>query len=832
MRTAGRETSKNVIDVRREGRLAQRNVGMIGRAVWSDPTRQMRNYLLSPDSVGGGEWFSSYGIDSAITAAPNYKLERRRIAQEQMAYLIGYETSVSGSSTATVNLVADIADTPAFTRHVQQQADAGAISSNIEDRRGASAPVARSFEFDGTTVWLDVSKPDGTTMSDEEAVEAYKESGSNLGTSWQPYWQTASKSPTYNFTQPANANLTDAEIRTLTYTVLGEAGGEGVAGMTAVANVINNRSLYGGVYPSNPADVALQGGTYHQFSTWNDPANGGNQAHIQAIYPTDSANYRLAEAIVRRTFIDGTMPDNTGGSLNYHVTGITNGWIQNLQANSPYGSIQIGNQTFYPQHPIPPMNIPDVGSLMDTAGGAAGGVSLPPLPKPRPEPGVANPAIANALAAMGGVDSSVTVSPYVNWAGQIVSRETIPLTSTEIDDQLYGMIAPQSDKLDPIGEGPGTWSDFRKGLPLPAPAPLKPGDISAPPAPTVPLPRPRPDVTSEGLAIRKVTTVEIGPDGNPVANTPKPVPVAGKPVTLNDITGLSHSIPSTVTVRQTGTVPVNQEVKRPNGEIRPKEVAGNVALPAGTEPDVLKKLRPLTEPIAAPTVSPATKAIMNDVSRVTVTPATAKLVNVGAEPPAITMGTVTTKVTEVVQNPAYTKWLETYGHGGANASGSPDDRDEKNALGNVAMGVAGAAGPNIVPPPPPATITVTRDRTTTVRTVAEPKAPAVPTYVNSRGQQVVKVMTTRYDPDLNDWVPAEKYVPVEKATPGALPAGSAVVSKPKGDSGGDSNNGSGSSGGGAQYVRQSDGGALKQVTGTVYNYDTQQFETRTHYVSA
>lgn len=821
MRTSGREVSRNIDDRRRQGLLARRNIGMVGRASWADPRGTMRDYLMSPETLGEGVWYSAYGVDSAIASTPNYKLQRERIAREQMDYLVsGYDSAVFGPSTATVNLVADAS--PAFTRHIQQQADAGAVSSNIEDRRSSPKPVARSFEFDGTTVWLDVSRPDGSIMSDEEAVKAYKDSGSNLGTSWQPYWQNASTSPTYNFSSPVSHNLTDDNVATLTRTLLGEAVGDGVPGMTAVANVINNRSLSNGLYPANPVDVALQP---YQFSTWNSANMGGNQDMVLANYPPGSAEYQLAEAIVRRTFIEGTMPDNTGGSLNYHVTGITNAWIRDLEANAPYGSVQIGNQTFYPQHPIPPMSIPDVGSLID-ARNVAGGVAAPPMPQPRPEPGAANPAVYRALQAMGGVNSDVAVSPYVNWSGQIVSRETIPVTSAEIDDQLYGMIAPQTPALDPVGAGPGTWGDFTKAMsiPLPAPAPLKPGEVKPPP------PRPRPDVTAEGLAIRKVTTVAIGPDGNPVVNAPQPVPVAGRPVVDDRSEAIrdarSGSLPATVPVRQIGTVPVIEQKKSPDGRVRTPDTIGNVAIPRDYDPG--KSVRPMLEPLAAPTVGPATKAIMNDVSKVG---AARKLADVGSEPPVITMGTKTTQVTEWIENPAYAKWLETYGSGGANVSGSPDDRDERSALGKAGMAAGGAAGPSIVPPPPPATIAVTRNKTTTVRTVAEPKPVSNPVVLNSRGQQVVKVLTTRYDPDLNDWVPVEKYVPVEKAVSGALPAGSAVAPKPKNNGGGGGGSAQ-SSASGAQYVRQKDGSALKQVTGTIFNYETQQFETRTHYVSA
>ena len=130
-------------------------------------------------------------------------------------------------------------------------------------------------------------------------------------------------------------------MATLPRTVLGESRAR-ASPADGVANVINNRSLSNGLYPAKTVDVALQP---YQFSTYGTTRPVAAIAMVLAITrPT-----RRCTSLPRpssATFIDGTMPDNTGGAYTYHVTGITNAWIQDLQANSPYGSVQIGNRTF------------------------------------------------------------------------------------------------------------------------------------------------------------------------------------------------------------------------------------------------------------------------------------------------------------------------------------------------------------------------------------------------------------------------------------------------------------------------------------------------------
>lgn len=107
--------------------------------------------------------------------------------------------------------------------------------------------------------------------------------------------------------------MTSEEERILAWTLLGEAGGEGLIGMSAVANVIRNRSV-SGRYPANPASVALQ---ESQFSTWNALSNGGNIP--RARYPVESPAFTRALGVVRRVFSDNPGPDPTQGATHYYA---------------------------------------------------------------------------------------------------------------------------------------------------------------------------------------------------------------------------------------------------------------------------------------------------------------------------------------------------------------------------------------------------------------------------------------------------------------------------------------------------------------------------------
>lgn len=134
---------------------------------------------------------------------------------------------------------------------------------------------------------------------------------------------------------------TEAEI--VAYTILGEAAGEGPAGMAAVAQVIKNRANSGG-YPSSPSKVALQkrNGTY-QFTTWS-PKFGNNPT---GTYRRSSPEFEQALKIAKAVLY-GDLPDPTGGALNYYANSGTNaisapGWFNNAATG---GAVQIGNHVF------------------------------------------------------------------------------------------------------------------------------------------------------------------------------------------------------------------------------------------------------------------------------------------------------------------------------------------------------------------------------------------------------------------------------------------------------------------------------------------------------
>ena len=173
---------------------------------------------------------------------------------------------------------------------------------------------------------------------------------------------------------------------------------------------------------------------------------------------------------------------------------------------------------------------------------------------------------------------------------------------------------------------------------------------------------------TEGLAIRPVTTVAIGPDGNPVVNAPQPVPVSGKPVSddrAEAIKDYQANLPATVRIRQIGgTIPTTGS---PVGTVQ-RCPANRPPSPKSGRP-YSKGRRSEREPRLSGHPTPAQKKAINDaclqvgspkptvdqikairdVSAVVVrrrprqwltNPAPPP--NVGKEPPAVTMGTKTT----------------------------------------------------------------------------------------------------------------------------------------------------------------------------------------------
>jgi len=175
---------------------------------------------------------------------------------------------------------------------------------------------------------------------------------------------TGNTTETSALTGPYSLNDPDRRDKVI-YTILGEAVGEGMEGMTAVANVIKNRALSGD-YPTDPKDVVTQ---KRQFSPWNPATQGGNIDSIMAAYPPNSKEYKQALQIAELVF-SGQLPDNTGKSVFFHRSDLTPYWADEVQ-NEHYGTVQIGNHTFYPQSDVGAFSAkaPSASSLNKPASG-------------------------------------------------------------------------------------------------------------------------------------------------------------------------------------------------------------------------------------------------------------------------------------------------------------------------------------------------------------------------------------------------------------------------------------------------------------------------------
>lgn len=150
------------------------------------------------------------------------------------------------------------------------------------------------------------------------------------------------------------ASLTPAQRDILVKTILGEARGEGVEGMEAVAHTIQNRAN-SGRYPSDPAAVARQP---YQYSTWNRGEGGNNPGQFRP----GTSQYESAAQVIDRVF-GGQSNDPTNGALFYHTPAVNPGWAREVNR---YGTTQLGNHIFYNGRPVPPRDIPNqVATALD-----------------------------------------------------------------------------------------------------------------------------------------------------------------------------------------------------------------------------------------------------------------------------------------------------------------------------------------------------------------------------------------------------------------------------------------------------------------------------------
>lgn len=131
------------------------------------------------------------------------------------------------------------------------------------------------------------------------------------------------------------------DLEVLAKTIYGEARGEGVSGMEAVACVILNRVKvalnHGGKYwwGNDIKSVCLK---KYQFSCWNE-----NDPNSRVLSKDLSGNsvYMLCEAVASRA-IKGCIPDQTGCATHYHTKSVKPKWAENQVPTAV-----IGHHLFY-----------------------------------------------------------------------------------------------------------------------------------------------------------------------------------------------------------------------------------------------------------------------------------------------------------------------------------------------------------------------------------------------------------------------------------------------------------------------------------------------------
>jgi|AGTN01.2.fsa_nt_gi Cell wall hydrolyses involved in spore germination len=121
----------------------------------------------------------------------------------------------------------------------------------------------------------------------------------------------------------------------LARTLYGEARGESVRGIEAVAAVVMNRVRRGGWWGNTVETVCRK---RWQFSCWNeaDP----NRAKLERVDENDRV-FRICVRIARRA-IAGSLDDPTGGATHYHTRAVMPAWARSLVPCA-----EIGAHLFY-----------------------------------------------------------------------------------------------------------------------------------------------------------------------------------------------------------------------------------------------------------------------------------------------------------------------------------------------------------------------------------------------------------------------------------------------------------------------------------------------------
>jgi spore germination cell wall hydrolase CwlJ-like protein len=124
-------------------------------------------------------------------------------------------------------------------------------------------------------------------------------------------------------------------VDVLARTLWGEARGEPVRGLEAVAAVVMNRVRRGGWWGHDVASVCTKPS---QFSCWN--AGDPNRAKLERVDENDRM-FRVCVRIARRA-VGGSVRDPTHGATHYHVRGTVPAWAHGREP-----SAEIGNHLFY-----------------------------------------------------------------------------------------------------------------------------------------------------------------------------------------------------------------------------------------------------------------------------------------------------------------------------------------------------------------------------------------------------------------------------------------------------------------------------------------------------
>lgn len=141
----------------------------------------------------------------------------------------------------------------------------------------------------------------------------------------------------------------EQDIDVLARTIWGEARGEGVAGMVAVAWVARNRVE---MDLGNDGKPDWWGEGYGgvcrkpwQFSCWN--ANDPNSAYLRDEKPIPAAQFQQAREVAVAV-IDGHRPDPTGGATHYYSTTLPKppAWAAHAKR-----TCKIGRHVFYKEVP-------------------------------------------------------------------------------------------------------------------------------------------------------------------------------------------------------------------------------------------------------------------------------------------------------------------------------------------------------------------------------------------------------------------------------------------------------------------------------------------------